>query len=89
METVTISYGKVRGKANNYPYFQPALYEKKKLKNGKIVWSYVCHLGTARRSIKLAERDAINFASERNCSFQPKVRHLNIAEEPNENCLEV
>lgn len=89
METVTVSYGRVMGKAKNYPYFQPALYEKKKLKNGKIVWSYVCHLGTARRSVKLAEKDAIKFASERNCSFQFNVRHLNIAEEINENHLEV
>ena len=58
MLAVTVSYGRVRGKARNYPYFQPAIYKATRLKNGKIVWAYQYHLGRARRSPKLAAQDA-------------------------------
>ena len=72
MYVITTSYGKVRGKAKNYPYFQAALYTDKQLKNGRYVWFYVCHLGRAYRSIRLATIAAKNFGYQ----YKENVRHL-------------
>jgi len=78
-ECVTVSYGKVKGKAKQYQYRQPARYERKKLKNGKTVWAYVGHMGTARRSPDLATKDARRIAEENNLLFVRGVRHNNPA----------
>ena len=60
-QIITVSYGKVVGKARRFPYFQPAIYEVQQLKNGKTVYKYVNHIGTARRSYNKAENDAQNY----------------------------
>jgi len=76
---VTISYGKVRGGARNWRYWQPALYCKVLQKNGKLKWHYLQHLGIARRSRKLAMLDANNFAHQYGCPFIEGVRHYDDA----------
>lgn len=75
MNCVTVSYGRVRGRAKNYPYHQPAEYRMKSLSSGRVVWEYVGHLGTARRSLRLAEEDAKAYARSNKLLFIPGVRH--------------
>ncbi len=62
-ECVTTSYGKVRGSASRWPYFQPATYIACRLANGKLVWRYAGHVCRARRSRNLADRDAIEYGA--------------------------
>lgn len=57
-ECTTVSYGLVRGSAKKWKYWQAAKYKATRLKNGKLVWKYVEHFGTARRSYRLAEKEA-------------------------------
>lgn len=71
---VTQTYGKVKGTAAQYPYFQPAIYEVAQLKSGSLVWKYVNHIGTARRSVLLAIEDAKAYAAEIGCQYIPEVR---------------
>ena len=74
-QVITVSYGKVSGKAKNYPYFQSALYEPSYIKSrDHFAYKLVGHLGTARRSYKLAKQDAENYAKERNCLFKEGIR---------------
>lgn len=80
MKCVTVSYGKVTGKAKNYPYFQPALYKTAKLKNGKFVWKYCGHLGTARRSVNKATNDAKEYAKDKLIAYIDGVRNNNLVE---------
>ena len=72
MQCVTVSYGQVRGAARGYRYWQPALYESSP---DGLKWRYVQHLGTARRSERLAERDSRLLAERRQCCFVAGVRH--------------
>lgn len=76
-QCVTVSYGKVKGKAREYQYWQPAVYEVKPLKDGTLVWRYKYHTGTARRSEKLATQDALNLAKEKGIEYRKGIRHLN------------
>lgn len=70
MQIVTVSYGLVSGKAKNYPYYQPALYEAVEIKSkGHLAWKKVKHLGSARRSRKIAEQDAKDFAQQYKCYY--------------------
>lgn len=75
MQCITISYGKVKGKAKEYRYIQPALYEAKHRKDGVLTWRYLHHLGIARRSDKLAEKDAQEFANEYKIPLLKGIRH--------------
>jgi len=61
---ITVSYGKVVGKARQYQYWQPALYEHYVTKEGNSIFKYVQHIGVARRSAKLAKLDAKRLAEE-------------------------
>lgn len=56
-QCITLSYGNVKGAAKRYPYWQGALYETRHNRNGVLIWSYICHVGTARRSKSKAECD--------------------------------
>ena len=74
MTAITVSYGQVKGRAKQYPYYQPAIYEPRSRKDGVVTWRYVKHVGTPRRYVTLAERDA----RERVCEdtvFVPGIRH--------------
>lgn len=76
MQCVTVSYGKVKGEAAKYPYWQPALYETQARKSdGVVTWRYVCHLGRARRAHHLATQDAKEHAIARSLPLFDDVRH--------------
>jgi len=77
---VTVSYGRVRGSARNYPYYQPAKYARHTTTDGRVVWKYVEHCGIARRSLKLAQQDALELAERLNCDFLDNVRQWNPVE---------
>lgn len=74
MNIITISYGRVRGKAKNYPYFQPCMYEEYTTKDGRKVWKLSKVLGRARRSIRLAEKDALSYCKEYNVLYKSGIR---------------
>ncbi len=69
IKCVTVSYGRVRGKAKNYPYFEPAVYFAKRTKDGIVKWVLDYSCGGARRSARLAEQDARAIAAEKNIPF--------------------
>lgn len=71
---VTVSYGKVSGKAKKYQYWQPALYQIHYRKDGIAVWKYIKHLGRARRSERLATQDAIDFHKELGAIYLEGIR---------------
>jgi hypothetical protein len=79
MECITLSYGLVRGAAKNYPYHQPARYESRVTRDGRTVWSYVGHCGLARRSSRLAIRDAQALAASLGIEYRDYVRHNHAA----------
>lgn len=72
---ITVSYGQVRGSARNYPYYQPAKYIRHTTSDGRTVWKYVEHCGTARRSPKLAEQDARFMAKLLGCDYLDNIRN--------------
>lgn len=75
---VTVSYGRVRGKARNYPYFQPCIYGEHITKDNRKVWKLNRVLGIARRSANLAKKDALEIAKNRNIPFINGIRQWNI-----------
>lgn len=81
MYCITVSYGLVRGEAKKWQYWQPALYKitmyKRAPNAAKAIfyWKYVRHLGKARRSIRLAELDAIDLATEMKVPVLKGIRH--------------
>jgi hypothetical protein len=75
-----VSYGKVKGSASRWPYFQAALYETRARKDGVVTWRYVAHYGSARRSPQLAEHDARTLATENGIPFLTEIRHNKIVE---------
>ena len=78
---VTVSYGKVSGRARQYRYWQPAVYEKvNRKKDGLPVYKYLFHVGTARRSERLAYQDAIAISERYRYTYKPGIRN-------NERCL--
>lgn len=70
----TVSYGKVRGAAKRWRYWQPAVYEHYLSKDGLLKWKYVCHIGTARRSERLATEDALEYAEKKGREFLEGIR---------------
>jgi len=72
---VTVSYGRVRGRARNYQYWEPAIYQLGFRKNGKAVW-LLDHLTNyrARRSYTLAEQDAKQYAQDNSLEYLSEVR---------------
>jgi len=70
-QIITVSYGKVRGKAKQYRYWQPVIYEEHKTRDGRIIYKYVSHVGIARRSYNLAKIDAQSY----NIPYLEGVRH--------------
>ncbi len=76
---VTVSYGQVKGRAKNYRYYQAAKYVCGKRADGKPIWQYVAHLGTARRSFRLALADALEQAESLQCDFIAGIRRYNPA----------
>lgn len=69
---ITVSYGRVQG---GYSYHQPALYRRKPRQDGTWTWRYVRHLGTARRSFRLAILDADRAAAEYGIPRRDGIRH--------------
>lgn len=59
MKCITVSYGRVRGRARRFQYWQPAVYREGRTKSGKLVWKlHSLPDFVARRSYRLAEQDA-------------------------------
>jgi hypothetical protein len=58
---VTVSYGRVRGRARRYRYFEPAVYTAHVTRDGRKLWKLadLTHC-RARRSYRLAVQDASN-----------------------------
>lgn len=75
MKCITVSYGQVKGKARDYPYFQPAIYESYTTKDGRKLWKYIKHIGVARRSVKLCEKDTVDLSRKLDLLYIKKVRH--------------
>ena len=76
-KVITVSYGRVAGKAKSYPYHQPCVYREYTKKNGEKVWKLWRVLGIARRSYRLAERDALEFCSDYRCDYKSGIRQWN------------
>ena len=74
IECVTVSYGQVTGKARDYQYWQPALYRHHTAKDGRLLWKYVNHWGTARRSERLALQDAKELADDEGLEYLANIR---------------
>jgi hypothetical protein len=72
---VTVSYGRVRGRARKWRYWEPAIYHEYQLKDGRIVWKLERACGGARRSERLAENDAHEVAKAENIPFLDGIRH--------------
>lgn len=70
---ITVSYGRVRGKAAQYPYFQPCRYVAHRRRDGVMVWTLDAVLATPRRSTRLATEDAMSYVTE-DCPFVAGVR---------------
>lgn len=75
IQCITVSYGQVQGNAKGYRYVQPALYRAMARKDGVPTWRYCRHLGTARRSDRLAQQDAKAAAESRGIPYLPGIRH--------------
>jgi hypothetical protein len=73
-QCITCSYGRVHGKAKSYPYFQPCLYEEYITKDNRKLWKLKYVLGTARRSKRLAEQDALDFCKQDNIPYIDNIR---------------
>jgi hypothetical protein len=71
---VTVSYGRVKGKAKQFAYHQPCLYQEYQTKSGSRVWKLVQPLGRARRSRKLAIEDASYFCHECEVPYIENIR---------------
>ena len=56
MYCYTVSYGKVRGKAKQYPYYQTAMYQQYVTKDCRCIWKYIRHCDRAYRSYNKAEK---------------------------------
>lgn len=74
---VAVSYGRVRGRARNYRYYEPVVYEAKALKDGTLVWILAYACGHARRSYRLAAQDAEAVAVRLDCEMLGHVRQYN------------
>lgn len=76
MKCVTVSYGKVSGRAKQYHYVQPALYELIwSEQHLKYKWVYLEHLGRTRRSDKLALNDALEYSYKYNIPYIKNIRN--------------
>lgn len=74
MKIITVSYGRVSGKAKNYPYYQPCMYEAYTTKDGRRVWKLSKVLGIARRSQRLAREDAMKYCRQYNLGYEVGIR---------------
>lgn len=74
MKCITISYGRVKGKAKNYPYYQPCMYEQYITKDGRKVWKLYKVLGTAHRSERLAREDAMKYCRQYHLAYESGIR---------------
>ena len=77
-QCLTVSYGRVRGIAKNYPYHQPCIYEEYIIQTGenkgKKVWKLVRTAGPARRSLNIVYRDVKNLSKQLNIPFIEGIR---------------
>ena len=75
MKVTTVSYGRVKGKAAQYPYWQACLYEFRPRKSdGKMTAWLIGTVGTAYRSVNKATLEAIDYACKNNIKYVPGVR---------------
>jgi hypothetical protein len=72
---ITVSYGRVSGKAKLYRYWEPAIYiASTRKRDGKLVWKLDYACGNARRSERLAKMDALEIAERMRIPFVEGVR---------------
>ena len=76
LRCITVSYGRVRGTARNYRYYEPVIYRAKLLKNGLLVWVVDRACGHARRSPRLALQDAEVLAERYSLPYIEGVRQF-------------
>lgn len=75
IQVTTVSYGRVRGRAKQYPYWQACLYEFRPRKSdGKMTAWLVGTIGAAYRSEAKATLDAVNYAQANNILYHSCVR---------------
>lgn len=75
MFITTVSYGRVRGKARQYPYWQACLYEyKPRKKDGELIARLVKTIGPAFRSERKAEIVAKNYATDNDIFYNRYIR---------------
>lgn len=73
---IAFSYGKVKGRARSYPYYQGAVYGVRLRKSDNtLVAYYHSHVGVARRSSTLAERDIREYAEKNGLVYVGHMRH--------------
>jgi hypothetical protein len=73
-QCVTVSYGRVYGKAKNYPYYQPCIYEEYITQKNEKKWKLKQVRGAARRSFSFALREAVIISQKENIPFLSGIR---------------
>jgi hypothetical protein len=66
----------VRGTAARYPYYAAVLYRARTTKDGRLIWASTGTHSQPRRSRRLAEQDAQEFAREQEAMLLPGTRSL-------------
>jgi hypothetical protein len=66
----------VRGHAAKYPYYAAVLYRTRLTKDGRLIWVSTGTHSQPRRSRRLAEQDAQEFAREQEAMLLPGNRSL-------------
>jgi hypothetical protein len=66
----------VRGAAARWPYYAAVLYRTRMTKYGRLIWVSTGTHSQPRRSRRLAERDAQEFAREQGAMLLPGNRSL-------------
>lgn len=80
MFVTTVSYGRVRGKARQYPYYQACLYEYRPRKRDNVlIAKLISTIGEAYRSTHKAEVIARQYALENDYDFDYYVRQNSYA----------
>jgi hypothetical protein len=66
----------VRGAASRYPYYAAVLYRTRLTKDGRLIWASTGTHSQPRRSRRLAEADAQEFANDHGAMLLPGAKSL-------------
>lgn len=79
LKCITVSYGLVVGRAKEWTYYQPALYEMKYVKKHQFWrWKYITHLEKAHRSYNLTKKIAQDLCKSEKAFYLDGIRNNNI-----------